>query len=151
MKDWGDEFEVDLRLEDAEADRYDALILPGGVMNPGQAPRAPGGARVGARISFSMMRRNPSLRSATGRGSLIDAGVVEGRRMTSWPTLETDLRNAGAHWVDKDVVVDGTLVTSRKPDDLPAFNREVILLIAWARGNGVERAPRDTPDARSLC
>jgi protease I len=147
-KDWGDEFDVDLRLEDAEADRYDALVLPGGVMSPDKLRVLPE-AREFVRAFFD--EEKPVAAICHGPWTLIDAGVVEGRRMTSWPTLETDLRNAGAHWVDKEVVVDGTLVTSRKPDDIPAFNREVIALIAWARGNGVGRAPRDTPDVRSLC
>jgi protease I len=147
-KDWGDQFDVDLRLEDAEAARYDALVLPGGVMSPDRLRVLPE-ARELVRAFFD--EEKPVAAICHGPWTLIDAGVVEGRRMTSWPTLEMDLRNAGAHWVDEEVVVDGTLVTSRKPDDLPAFSRELIAVIAWARGNGVGRAPRDTPDVRSLC
>ena len=108
---WGDEFPVDLPLSSARAENFDALVLPGGVMNP----------EFVASICH-------------GPWTVIEAGAARGRRMTSWPSLKTDLKNAGAEWVDQEVVVDQGLATSRKPDDIPAFNAAVIKLFAGARG-----------------
>jgi deglycase len=127
---WGDEFPVDRKLNDAKADEYDALLLPGGVMNPDKL-------RVNA-VAVRFVKAfvdsgKPIAAICHGPWTLIEAGATKGRRMTSWPSLATDLRNAGAQWVDSECVVDNGLVTSRKPDDIPAFNRKMIEEIAEGR------------------
>ena len=130
---WGDEFSVDTRLADAKADNYDALLLPGGVMNPDRL-RA---NEQAVRFTRSFVeQQKPIAAICHGPWTLIEAGGVKGRRMTSWPSLKTDLKNAGANWVDEEVVVDNGLVTSRKPDDLPAFNRKMIEEFAEGRHTG---------------
>jgi protease I len=144
--DWGDAFDVDVKLDDAKANHYDALILPGGVMSPDKLRVLPAAQQL-VRAFFDA--KKPVAAICHGPWTLIDAGVVARRRMTSWRTLETDLRNAGAEWVDEEVVVDGTLVTSRKPDDIPAFNREVIALVRGER-RGEARRPQDAPDRAGL-
>ena len=123
MEDWGDTFEVDLPLSEANADEFDALLLPGGVMNPDRLRLYSEAIRF-VRAFFDAGK--PVAAICHGPWTLIDAGVVSGRRVTSWPSLKTDLKNAGAHWVDQEVVVDNGLVTSRKPDDIPAFNRKIV-------------------------
>jgi protease I len=127
MKDWGDEFPVDVPLEKAKADDFDALVLPGGVMNPDHL-RMNDHACDFVRAFFDDGK--PVAAICHGPWTLIDAGVVRDRKMTSYPSIRTDLENAGARWVDAEVVVDHGLVTSRKPDDLPAFNRKMIEEIA---------------------
>ena len=114
-------------LEQAKAEDFDALLLPGGVMNPDNLRMNP--EAVSFVKNFTDAGK-PVARSATVPWTLIDAEAVEGHTMTSWPSLKTDLTNAGANWVDKEVVRDGKLVTSRKPDDIPAFNREMIDMFA---------------------
>jgi protease I len=121
-------FEVDDLVADADPAAYDALVLPGGVANP-DALRMDKGAVDFVRAFVESGR--PVAAICHAPWTLIEAGVVRGRRLTSWPSLQTDLRNAGATWVDEEVVVDGALVTSRKPDDLPAFKDE--MLAAFAR------------------
>jgi protease I len=120
---WGDEFSVDRKLEDVRADEYDALLLPGGVMNPDKL-RA--NAKAVQFVKGFVDAGKPIAAICHGPWTLIEAGAVQGRRMTSWPSLATDLRNAGANWVDQECVVDNGLVTSRKPDDIPAFNKKMI-------------------------
>ena len=120
---WGDELPVDVPLAQARADDYDALLLPGGVMNPDQL-RIDLKALAFVKPFFDA--RKPVAVICHGPWTLIDAGGVKGKRMTSWPSLKTDLSNAGANWVDEQVVTDVALVTSRKPDDLPAFNKMII-------------------------
>ena len=120
---WGDEFSVDRKLEEARADEYDALLLPGGVMNPDKL-RA--NAKAVQFVKGFVDAGKPIAAICHGPWTLIEAGAVQGRRMTSWPSLATDLRNAGANWVDQECVVDNGLVTSRKPDDIPAFNKKMI-------------------------
>jgi protease I len=120
---WGDEFAVDVPLSDARADDYDALVLPGGVMSPDKL-RIDTRAVDFVRAFFDAGK--PVAAICHGPWTLINAGVVKGREMTSWPSVSTDLKNAGARWVDREVVVDNGLVTSRKPDDLPTFNRKMI-------------------------
>jgi len=120
---WGDEFPVDVGIEQANANDYDALVLPGGVMNPDKL-RTNKPAVQFVRNFFD--QHKPVAAICHGPWTLIDAGVVKGRKMTSYPSLQTDLKNAGANWVDQEVVVDQGLVTSRKPDDLPAFNRKLV-------------------------
>lgn len=129
--EWGDQFSVDVPLNSARPDDYDALLLPGGVINP-DTLRAMPAAVAFARSFFDGGK--PVATICHGPWTVIEAGAARGRRLTSWPSLQTDLRNAGADWVDEQVVVDGNLVTSRKPDDIPAFNRAVIALFAGARG-----------------
>ncbi|PWU18648.1 MAG: protease [Verrucomicrobia bacterium] len=128
--DWGKKFKADVPLNQARAQDYDALVLPGGVMNPDKL-RANKNAVDFVRSFFE--EEKPVAAICHGPWTLIEAGVVQGRKMTSWPSLQTDLRNAGAQWVDEEVVVDNGLVTSRKPADLPAFNRKMLEEIAEGR------------------
>jgi protease I len=123
FKEWGDELDVDVPLAQANADDYDALLLPGGVMNPDKLRVIP---EVRSFVKRFFDAGKPVAAICHGPWTLIDAGVVSGRRLTSWPSLKTDLVNAGAEWVDEEVVVDDGLVTSRKPDDLPAFNAKTV-------------------------
>lgn len=129
-KDWGEEFAVDQDVHAADAAEYDALLLPGGVMNPDHLRMNKSATRF---VKAFFDAGKPVAAICHGPWTLIDAGVAKGRRMTSWPSLQTDLRNAGAEWVDEEVVVDRGLVTSRKPDDIPAFNRKLIEEIAEGR------------------
>lgn len=124
---WGDEFPVDVPLDQASADQFDALLLPGGVMNPDHLRR---NEKVQQFVRAFFEAGKPVAAICHAPWTLIDAGVVSGRTLTSYPTLELDLRNAGAHWVDLEVVVDNGLVTSRNPNDIPAFNRKMIEEIA---------------------
>lgn len=119
----GDYFPVDVALEQAKAEDYDALVLPGGVMNPDHLRMDEQAVEF---VRQFVANGKPIAAICHGPWTLIEAGAVNGRRMTSWPSLKTDLRNAGAEWVDEEVVVDHGLVTSRWPDDLPAFNRKMI-------------------------
>lgn len=116
--DKADAFDVDLDVADASADDFDALVLPGGVVNADDL-RTDVDAAAFVRAFFEQGK--PVAVICHGPWILIEAGVVDGRTLTSWPSLATDLRNAGAEWVDEEVVVDQGLVSSRKPDDLPAF------------------------------
>jgi protease I len=126
-KDWGKKVSVDVGLADADANDYDALLLPGGVMNP-DTLRADEKAVDFVRAFFDSGK--PVAAICHGPWTLINAGVVEGRRMTSYASIRVDLENAGAHWVNQEVVVDNGLVTSRQPSDIPAFNRKMIEEIA---------------------
>jgi protease I len=128
--EWGDSFAVDATLDDADPHHYDALVLPGGVMNPDKLRRDP---KVQQFVRSFFEEGKPVGAICHGPWTLIDAGVVKGRKVTSYETIQTDLKNAGADWVDQEVVVDNGLVTSRKPDDLPAFNRKLIEEIAEGR------------------
>jgi protease I len=124
-KDWGDRFKVDLAITDAHARDFDALVLPGGVMNPDHLRI---NAAAVAFVKAFVDAKKPIAAICHGPWTLINAGGVAGKRMTSWPSLEADLRNAGANWIDDQCVVDGALVTSRKPDDLPAFCAHMVKL-----------------------
>jgi protease I len=121
---------VDKAVEEVDASDYAALMIPGGVGNPDQLR---GDENMVAFVRDFFEQEKPVAAICHGPWVLIDAGVVRGRTMTSWPTLATDLRNAGANWVDKEVVVDSGLVTSRKPDDIPAFNEKMIEEFAEGR------------------
>lgn len=121
--DKADFFKVDKTLDQAKPDDYDALLLPGGVANPDQLRLS---AQAIQFIKAFVDARKPIAAICHGPWTLIDAGAARGRTMTSWPSLKMDLQNAGAKWVDQEVVTDSGLVTSRKPDDLPAFNRKMI-------------------------
>ncbi len=118
-----DRFRVDVPLGEADAEDFDALLLPGGVANPDQLRTMPEALRF-VRDFFEAGK--PVAVICHGPWTLIEAGVVKGRTMTSWPSVRTDLINAGANWVDQEVVVDRGLVSSRKPADIPAFNRKMI-------------------------
>jgi len=131
---------VDQHLDAANADEYDALLLPGGVMNPDHLRMNPTAVRF---VKAFVEAGKPIAAICHGPWTLIEAGATKGRRMTSWPSLATDLRNAGAQWVDAECVVDNGLVTSRKPDDIPAFNDKMIEEFAEGRhtaGVGAEEA-----------
>jgi protease I len=121
--DLGDKFKVEMNVRDAQPKDFDALVLPGGVANPDQLRLS---AESIAFIREFGMGNKPIAAICHGPWTLIDAELVTGRRVTSWPTLQTDLRNAGAEWTDEQVVVDRKLVTSRKPDDIPAFNQALL-------------------------
>ncbi|MGZ5357164.1 MAG: type 1 glutamine amidotransferase domain-containing protein [Solirubrobacterales bacterium] len=125
--DKADAFPVDVTAADADAAEYDGLVLPGGVANPDNL-RTDDAAVEFVRAFFDAGK--PVAAICHAPWTLIEADVVEGRKLTSWPSLQTDLRNAGAEWVDEEVVVDSGLVTSRKPDDIPAFNAKAIEEIA---------------------
>jgi protease I len=118
---------VDRTVEEASADDYDALLVPGGVGNPDQLR---GDENAVAFVRAFHDAGKPMAVICHGPWVLVESGAVRGRRLTSWPTLETDIRNAGGEWADEEVVVDGNLVTSRKPDDIPAFNREMLRIFS---------------------
>lgn len=119
----GDKFRVDVELDSANPDDYEALLLPGGVQNPDKLRTIP---RAVAFVKSFFEHDKPVAAICHGPWMLVEAGVVRGRRLTSWPSLQTDLRNAGANWTDEEVVTDGNLITSRKPADIPAFNHKVV-------------------------
>ncbi|CAN5888120.1 type 1 glutamine amidotransferase domain-containing protein [soil metagenome] len=121
--EWGDTFAVDVPIDEADPADYDALLLPGGVMNPDKLRRD---ERVQRFVRSFFEEGKPVASICHGPWTLIDAGVAKGRRMTSYHSIQTDLKNAGVEWVDEEVVVDQGLVTSRKPDDLPAFDEKMI-------------------------
>ncbi len=129
--DEADTFHVDATFADADPADYDALVLPGGVANP-DALRLDSDAV--AFIGAFVRDDRPVAAICHAPWTLVEADVVAGRRLTSWPSLRTDLVNAGAEWVDEEVVVDGRLVTSRNPDDLPAFNRELLAQLVASAG-----------------
>jgi protease I len=129
--DKGDVFDVDMTFADASPADYDGLVLPGGVANP-DALRTDGDAvRF---VKEFVAAGKPVAAICHAPWTLVEAGVLDGRRLTSWPSLKTDIRNAGGTWVDEEVVTDAWLVTSRKPDDLPAFTRELVSHFAGAGG-----------------
>jgi protease I len=121
--DKGDKFDVDLTLDEARPEEFDALLIPGGLMNP-DALRSNDDALEFTRHFFR--EGKPVAAICHGPWVLIDAGVVRGRTLTSWPAIKTDVKNAGGKWINEEVVVDNGLVTSRKPDDIPAFNKMMI-------------------------
>ncbi|MBV9010168.1 MAG: type 1 glutamine amidotransferase [Verrucomicrobia bacterium] len=121
--DKGDKFPVDIPLEEAQPEQFDALMIPGGLMNPDEL-RANMDALEFVRHFFR--EGKPVAAICHAAWVLIDAGVVRGRKLTSWERIQSDVKNAGGHWVDEEVVVDNGLVTSRKPADIPAFNRKMI-------------------------
>jgi protease I len=131
------EIKVDKTVEEVSVDDYDALLVPGGVGNPDQL-RGDENAVKFVRDFFEA--KKPMAVICHGPWVLVEAGVVRGKTLTSWPTLQTDIRNAGGEWVDKEVVVDDGLVTSRKPDDIPAFNKKMLEEFAEGR-----HEQRETP------
>jgi len=125
--DWGIEIAVDKELSTVSPDDYDALVLPGGVMNPDKLRM---NKEAVAFVSAFLDEGKPVAAICHGPQVLIETGMLSGRNLTSYPSLQTDLNNAGANWTDEEVVVDQGLVTSRTPDDLPAFNKKMIEEIA---------------------
>ena len=131
--DPGDSFPVDVPLAGADSNDYDALLLPGGVANPDKLRVLPQAVRF---VKSFFEAEKPVGAICHAPWSLIEADVVKGVTLTSWPSLQTDLRNAGAHWVDQEVVTDKGLVTSRKPDDIPAFSAKLIEEFAEGKHEG---------------
>lgn len=121
--EWGDEFSVDVPLENAASSDFDALLLPGGVLNPDKLRMNPAAVEF---IRGFFDEKKPVAAICHGPWTLINADVIKGRTVTSYPSVRLDLINAGANWVDREVVVDMGLVTSRKPADIPAFNGKMI-------------------------
>ena len=130
MTDWSKEYSVDVRLDQARPEDFDALLLPGGVINPDKLRMQPKAVAF-AKAFFDAGK--PVAAICHGPWTVIETGYARGRRIACWPSLKTDLRNAGAEWMDQEAVRDGNLVSSRKPDDIPAFNREMITLFSQAR------------------
>ncbi|WP_461449935.1 type 1 glutamine amidotransferase domain-containing protein [Mucilaginibacter sp.] len=120
---WGIEVDVDKQLDEVSPDDYDALVLPGGVLNPDKLRQ---NKEAVAFVTAFLKSGKPVAAICHGPQMLIETGLLKGRKLTSFPSLQTDLRNAGAEWVDEEVVVDNGLVTSRTPADLPAFNKKAI-------------------------
>jgi len=129
LADWGKNATVTRELNEVSFEDYDALMLPGGVMNPDKLRMD---TRAVAFVKKFFDAGKPVAAICHGPWILVEADVVQGRTLTSWPSLQTDLRNAGANWVDEQVVVDGNLTTSRKPDDLPMFNKMMLEQFAAA-------------------
>jgi protease I len=135
--DWGEEVAVDLELERARPGAYDGLVLPGGQINPDKLRLEP---QAVAFVHAFFEAGKPVGAICHGPWLLVEADVARGRTVTSFPSIRTDLKNAGANWVDREVVVDQGLVTSRKPDDLPAFNAKLIEEFAEGRHHGQRRS-----------
>jgi protease I len=136
--DKADKFDVDRTVEEASADDYDAILQPGGVGNPDALRMDENAVRF---FGEFFEQGKPAAVICHGPWMLVESGVVRGRTVTSWPSLQTDIRNAGGNWVDEEVCVDGNLVTSRKPDDIPAFNEKMLELFAGA-GAGARHGVR---------
>jgi protease I len=130
--DRAESFEVDELIADADPAEFDAIVLPGGVANPDQLRTDQDAVRF---VRTFAEGGRPVAAICHAPWTLIESGVVAGRRLTSWPSLKTDLRNAGATWVDDEVVVDGNLITSRNPDDLPAFCRQLVTSVGSTVGS----------------
>jgi protease I len=126
-KDWGEAVSVDKTVDSTDANSFDALLLPGGVMNPDSLRMD---AKAVAFVKAFFTANKPVAAICHGPWTVIEAGGARGRTLTSWPSLKTDIQNAGGAWVDRETVVDGNLVTSRNPKDIPAFNREMVKLFA---------------------
>jgi protease I len=131
-KEWGESVAVDTTVESVDAKDYDALLLPGGVMNPDNLRM---NAKAVAFVKAFFDAKKPVAAICHGPWMVVEAGAAKGHTLTSWPSLKTDIQNAGGGWVDREVVVDGNLVTSRNPKDIPAFNREITRLFATARSH----------------
>ena len=133
---------VDKTVEEVSIDDYDALLIPGGVGNPDQLR---GDENAVSFVRDFAAAKKPLAVICHGPWMLVESGVARGRTLTSWPTLQTDIRNAGGEWVDEEVVVDEGIVTSRKPDDIPAFNEKMIEEIAEGKHAGRRVSPEATP------
>ncbi len=126
-KDWGQAVKVDQVLADANPHDYDALVLPGGVMNPDNLRMDPAAVNF---VRQFVSTGKPVAAICHGPWTLVEAGALKGKTVTSWPSLKTDIKNAGGNWVDQAVVTDGQFIFSRKPDDIPAFNKAIIEAVA---------------------
>lgn len=135
-KNWGDKFPVDLVLDEAKPDEFDALVLPGGVSNPDQLRMNPKAVQF---VKAFVTAGKPVAAICHGPWTLVEADAVRGKKLTSWPSLKTDIKNAGGTWEDSEVIVDQGLVTSRKPDDIPAFNSKMIAEFAKGKITGKDR------------
>jgi protease I len=128
--EWGEQIAVDIELSNANPQNFDALLLPGGVQNPDKLRMDPKAVQF---VKAFFQAGKPVAAICHAAWTILEAGEAEGLRITSWPSLKTDLKNAGANWVDQEVVRDRTVVSSRKPDDIPAFNRGMIELFSEAK------------------
>jgi protease I len=137
--DKGDKFDVDLPLDDADPEDFDAVLVPGGLMNPDELRSTPTAVKF---VRAFGEAGKPIAAICHGPWVLIEAGLVKGRRLTSWPAIQSDIKNAGGQWVDEEVVVDNGLVTSRKPDDIPAFNEKMIEEFSEGRHAGMAASAR---------
>jgi protease I len=137
--DHGDKFDVDKTIDEVSPDDYDNVVLPGGVANPDFLRT---NEKVVSFIRDFFEKGKPVAAICHGPWTLVEAGVVDGLKLTSWPSLQTDIRNAGGNWVDEEVVVDKGLVTSRKPDDLPAFNAKLVEEFCEGRHEQLAEATR---------
>lgn len=131
--DPGERFKIDVKLDSARPEDYDALMLPGGVANP---DRLRTNRNAMAFVKHFVDSGKPIAAICHAPWSLLEVDAVRGRRLTSWPSLQTDIRNAGGHWVDEVSVTDGNLTTSRKPDDIPKFNESMLRLFEESRTRG---------------
>jgi protease I len=129
-KEWGQSVVVDETLDSADAKDFDALLLPGGVMNPDNLRM---NAKAVAFVKAFFTAKKPIGAICHGPWTIVEAGAAAGRTLTSWPSLKTDIQNAGGTWVDQETAVDGNLVTSRNPKDIPAFNREIVKLFSTSQ------------------
>jgi protease I len=128
--EWGDDFPVDVSLDSTSPEDFDALLQPGGVINPDKLRMEP---KAVSFVKSFFTAGKPVAAICHGPWMVIEAEAARGRRIASWPSLKTDIRNAGAQWMDEEAVTDGNLVTSRKPDDIPAFNKAMISLFSGSR------------------
>lgn len=135
--DWGEQIPVDIELSSANAQDFDALLLPGGVQNPDKLRMEPKAVQF---VKSFFQAGKPVAAICHAPWMILEAGEAKGLRITSWPSLKTDLKNAGADWVDEEMVHDKNVVSSRKPDDIPAFNRGMIELFSQAAGSGRKAA-----------
>lgn len=135
--EWGEEIPVDQELENARPEDFDALLLPGGVQNPDKLRMQPKAVQF---VKSFFQSGKPVAVICHGPWTILEAGEVKGLRITSWPSLKTDLKNAGADWVDQEMVRDRNVVSSRKPDDIPAFNRGMIELFSEKASKGRKAA-----------
>lgn len=138
--EWGDTFDVNAPLKTAEPEGYDALLLPGGVMNPDKLRMDPKAVQF---VKGFLQTGKPVAAICHGPWTLVETGEIRGRRVTSYPSIRTDLTNAGAEWVDEAVVVDNGLVTSRRPADIPQFNRKMVAEFAEGIHQGKHHSMAD--------
>lgn len=131
IKEWGEEIDVDVPLASADPSEFDALLLPGGVQNPDKLRMEPQAVEF---VQHFVDEGKPIASICHGPWMLVETGAVRGRTITSWPSLKTDIQNAGGTWVDEQVILSNGIVTSRKPDDIPAFNQEMIDLFSKESG-----------------
>src|ERR1700749_2564438 len=146
--DWGENTKVDRTLDEAKPSEYDGLVLPGGQINPDKLRIEP---KAVAFVTDFFNSGKPIGAICHGPWMLVEACVVKRRTLTSWPSVRTDIQNAGGHWVDEEVVTDGNLTTSRKPDDLPAFNEKLIREFSHAKPAQAKRDSEKQPAKVASC